>query len=165
MAKKPALKPNDLHVIVNDWESRYIGEAKCYSANGKLLWSIPALCKGVEGSRWDVRSGDTPPGLYAAETITETRSDEPAKTWNAYGRWFIDLVEQEGQESKYGRAGVGWHGGGSSLENPLALKQPLVPTLGCIRSHNVDMDKIVIPALREVRSKGGTMWVTVNQFD
>lgn len=165
MPKKPDLKPNDLHVIVNDWESKYVGEAKCYSADGKILWTIPALCKGVEGSRWDVRSGDTPPGLYLCTEVIKTQDNEPAKVWNAYGRYFVDLVEQENQEAKYGRAGVGVHGGGSSLNSPLAPRQGLVPTLGCIRLMNEDLEKLFVPAVQKTQAKGGRVWLTVNQID
>lgn len=164
---RPDVKKWDVHVVVNDWEHpvRFVGEAKCYDHSGGLLWTIPALCKGVEGNgRWTVRSGDTPPGLYLAGVVTETMIGEPGQVWNAYGRWFIDLVEQEQQEARVSRAGIGWHGGGTAAPDPLAPKQLLVPTLGCIRSHNEDLDKVVMPTLQRVRSNGGQMWITVNQF-
>lgn len=166
VAKKPILNPGDVHVIINDWERRYIGEAKCYTAAGTMLWNIPALCKGVEGNgRWDVRNGDTPPGLYLAGLITETRKDEPTWIWNAYGRWCIDMVEQQGQEESVGRAGICWHGGGTAAPIPLANYQQLVPTLGCVRSHNLDLEMKVVPLLRTLQARGDRMWITVNQFD
>lgn len=164
--RKPDIKANDVHVIINDWEtSRLIGEAKCYSAMGRVLWTIPALCKGVEGPRWDVRNGDTPPGLYYAGMAIETQPDEGAYTWNAYGQWFIDLVECENQEAGVSRAGIGWHGGGSAAPDPLAAKQQLLPTLGCVRSHNIDMQSLVIPTFHRVMALGGRMWITVNQIN
>lgn len=163
--KKPNLKPNDVHVIVNDWEdSRYVGEAKCYTASGEMLWKIPALCKGVNGPNFDITRGDTPPGLYLAGKLTETQSGEPWKYWAAYGKYFIDLEEQENQEHKHGRSEIGWHGGGTGLSDPLEPLQELIPTYGCIRSHNKDIEKIVVPTLERVRKSGGQMWITVNQL-
>lgn len=159
------LKPNDVHVIVNDWEKdRFVGEAKCYSAKGDLMWTIPALCKGVEGPRWDKRNGDTPPGLYKAGAVIETQVGEDAYYWHAYGRWCIDLEEMQGQEEGIGRAGICWHGGGSGCPDPLAPRQQLLPTLGCIRSHNGDLHLLVIPTLNKVIGNGGEMYITVNQF-
>lgn len=161
----PTLKPGDVHVIINDWESKYIGEAKAYTSAGLLLWKIEALCKGIEGSRWDVRNGDTPPGLYLAGELITTSEGESSSTWNAYGFYFIDLIEQENQESCYERGGVGWHGGGSAAPDPLAPLQQLVPTLGCVRSHNSDLAQIVVPLLKKLNHNGFKMWITVNQID
>lgn len=160
----PMLNKDDIHIIVNDWESKYIGEAKAYSASGKMLWTIPALCKGVEGSRWSIRNGDTPPGLYLAGELIVTKPGEPNQTWSAYGQHCIDLVEQEGQESRYQRGGICWHGGGTAAPDPLARKQQLVPTLGCVRSHNGDLAEIVVPMLQSLNQKGAKMWITVNQI-
>lgn len=164
--KKPNLNANDVHVIINDWEvdNHYIGEAKCYASNGKLLWKIPALCKGVNGPDPNVSSGDTPPGLYLAGALTEAQTSEPPKIWNAYGKYFIDLEEQENQEAKRDRSGVGWHGGGSGAPDPLAPLQPLLPTLGCVRSHNKDMAEYVVKTYYSVKNNGGKMWITVNQL-
>lgn len=149
MATKPApIKPGDVHVVVNDWESRWIGEAKCYSDQGKLLWTIPALCKGVEGPRWSVRN-----------------ANEPQNIWNAYGLHCIDLIEQENQEARYSRGGICWHGGGSGAADPMAPLQQLVPTLGCVRSHNLDLAKLVVPLLESLIQKGSRMWITVNQHE
>jgi hypothetical protein len=164
--KKPNIQPNDVHVIINDWESptRYVGEATCYNAAGKRLWSIPALCKGVEGPRHTIRGGDTPPGLYLAGDVVVTQPGDSAQTWNAYGKYFIDMVEQENQEAGLGRAGIGWHGGGTAAADPLAPQQTLLPTLGCVRSHNEHIAKFVVATLQRVNQKGGRMWITVNQF-
>ncbi len=96
--------------------------------------------------------------------MTETQDSEPAKTWNAYGKYFIDLVEQENQEAKRDRAGIGWHGGGSGAPDPLAPLQPLLATLGCVRSHNKDMKEYVVKTYRQVKDNGGQMWITVNQL-
>ncbi|MGA7936704.1 MAG: hypothetical protein WCA35_24325 [Kovacikia sp.] len=164
--KEPNLNAADVHVVINDWEeqNRFIGEAKCYSSKGELRWKIPALCKGVGGPDPNVPSGDTPPGLYLAGELIETQPSEPQATWAAYGKYFIDLVEQEDQENQRGRAGIGWHGGGTGAPDPLAPLQPLLPTLGCVRSHNKDMEEYVVKTLQDVSHNGGKMWITVNQL-
>lgn len=164
MAKQPDIKQGDLHLIVNDWESRFIGEAKCYNSQGKQIWKIPALAKGVDGPRSDIHAGDTPPGLYLAGQIYETMPHEPEHIWRSYGKWCVDMVEQEGQEAGVGRAGICLHGGGSGLPDPLADYQELIPTFGCVRMHNRDLDTVVIPCLKAAVAKGYRMWITVNQL-
>lgn len=164
--KKPAIQPSDCHVVINDWENpnRFVGTATCFDASGKVLWAIDALCKGVNGPGFDRVGGDTPPGLYRAGVLTRTQRWEGPETWNAYGAYFIDLVEQESQESSRGRAGVGWHGGGTgAIPYPLADYQELRPTLGCIRARNKDMKEIIVPTYERVTRAGGVLWISVNQ--
>lgn len=48
----------------------------------------------------------------------------------AYGKGYINI-------DKRGRA---LHGGGSNLENPYEDFQPLLPTYGCFRMHNADVE-------------------------
>lgn len=162
---KPALKPGDVHVVINDFERMFLGEAKCYTAGGALEWIIPAICKGVNGPRFDVWGGDTPPGLYLAGTLYETKGNEPWNVWSSYGKWCIDLEEQEGQEATVGRAGICWHGGDPDRTPPLQQMQQLTETYGCVRSHNRDLDEIVIPTLKRIRADGDRMWITVNQIN
>lgn len=164
---KPAVKPEDVHVVINDFEDpeKFVGQAKCFDHTGKLMWAIDALCKGVNGPGQNINGGDTPSGVYTAGELTETQAWEGPETWNAYGYYFIDLVEQEGQERKFGRAGVGWHGGGTGAKpNSLADIQELRPTMGCIRARNKHMREIIVPTYKAVKDKGGTMWISVNQF-
>jgi hypothetical protein len=165
MATMKPIKPGDVHIMINDWEKVFIGEAKAYDASGKVLWTIPALCKGASGARWQARNGDTPPGLYLAGELFVTQANESTQTWNAYGKHCIDLIEQENQERKYERGGICWHGGGTGAPDPLAPYQPLLVTLGCVRSHNNDLAKTVVPLLQSLTAKGNRMWITVNQFD
>jgi len=161
---KAPIKSGDVHIVINDWESKWAGEAKCYSDKGLLMWTIPALCKGVNGSRWSVRNGDTPPGLYLAGELFVTQTTEAQDIWNAYGKHCIDLVEQENQEAKHNRGGICWHGGGSGAPDPLAPNQQLVATLGCVRSHNGDLANTVVPLLQKLTNQGNRMWITVNQI-
>ena len=162
--KRPDMGPHDLHVVVADYETRHVGSAQCFNASGVRLWQIPAIGKGVNGPSTKVRGGDTPPGLYLAGKITESQPGEPRHLWNQYGRWFIDMIERQEQERSIGRSEIGWHGGGTGLPDPLAPRQRLIATLGCVRSHNEDMHKVVIPALHRCRAEGGQMWITVHQF-
>jgi len=88
-------------------------------------------------------------------------------------------VELEQQEIKVGRAGIMLHGGGSGCGWPgawaakqavprqppwptanfiVAGQQPLLPTLGCIRLHNVDLRDKVLPLYET-----GTVYVGVFQ--
>lgn len=158
------MQKHDVHVIINDWERMFIGEAKCYNADGQMLWIIPAICKGVNGPRWDVWGGDTPPGLYVAGVLYETKGNEPWNVWSSYGKWCIDMVEMENQEAKHGRVGICWHGGDPDRTPPLQQMQQLTPTYGCVRSHNRDLEEIVVPTYRKVIAQSGRMWITVNQL-
>ena len=156
--KQPNLGPHDLHCVV----SGSANVCKIYNAGGQLLREIPAFPHGIAGPRTDVPDGDTPPGLYLVTGDIETQASEPAKTWNSYGQWFMPLQEEESQESSVGRAGVGWHGGGTGLPDPQAPFQELIATEGCIRSHNKDVAALV-SNFRAVRKSGGKVWLTVIQ--
>jgi hypothetical protein len=142
-------KKGDSHLIVND----AVETMKAFSFEGKLLWEIPCLARGQYSDyEWKVRNSDTPPGLYVIGTIYrdyEINGDNPRfdRTLMAYGWYSFDLVELEGQETRYGRAGIMIHGGGSSNGWPgaWAPKQPLVATLGCIRVKNIDLRDKLLP--------------------
>lgn len=160
---KPQIKSGDYHLIVNDSESRYASEMKCFNANGILLWTIPCLAKGQHPD-YTKGKGDTPPGWYKLNYMVVTQPGEPANVWNAYGKYFWDMSPGSGAEEKYGRSGVGLHGGGSALENPLAPNQQLLPTWGCIRITNSDAEKKILPLWQETQKNKSTIYITVNQF-
>jgi hypothetical protein len=155
-------KLHDTHLIVNDVTET----AKAYDFNGKLLWEIPALARG-QGSDYvfSDNSSDTVPGLYRLGAVYDDYAKHglnPSfdRTLMAYGWLSFDMVELEGQEAKYGRAGLMIHGGGSLNGWPMAWapKQRLVPTLGCVRLYNIDLrDKLL------QLYKKGTVFVTVYQ--
>lgn len=136
---------------------------KIYSADGRLLYRLPCLAKGQHAD-YRIPKGDTPPGLYKLGTLYETQKGEPWYTWNAFGRYFLDMEGQEQNEEKYGRSGCGVHGGGSSSPDPLAPSQGLYPTHGCVRVLNKDMENILVPLYRKTRANGGMVWMTVYQF-
>lgn len=152
----------DSHLIVND-ESKNL---TAFDYIGKRLFQIPALARGQGAdNEWDEPQTDTPPGLYKLGAIYNDigrlgLNPAPDKTLRAYGWIFFDMEELEGQERRYGRAGCGLHGGGSGNGWPLAWQpiQPLLPTHGCVRLHNVDLRDRILPLYQK-----GEVFVSVFQ--
>lgn len=159
---KPKIKPGDYHIIVNDWEERFESQMRIFNSLGKLIHTRPCLAKG-QMPNYRQYSGDTPPGLYYLSHLVITAPSEPARIWNAYGKYFFDMVGMEQNEEKYGRAGVGLHGGGSGAVDPLAPYQQLMPTLGCVRAYNADLEKIIYPMWLETQKIGARIYMTVHQ--
>jgi hypothetical protein len=163
--KKPqdfGFKSGDTHIIVNDISET----AKAYDFTGKLLWELPALARG-QGSDFEFKltNTDTPPGLYKIGTIYKDYENVGAnpsydRTLMSYGWYSFDLVELEGQEAKYGRAGIMVHGGGSACGWPgaWAPMQRLFSTHGCVRMHNQHLKDHLLPL-----TKKGTVFVSVYQ--
>lgn len=163
--KKPqefGFKQGDTHIVVNDISET----AKAYDFAGKLLWELPALARG-QGSDFEfkLRNTDTPPGLYKIGQIYkdyERVGTNPSydRTLMSFGWYSFDLIELEGQEAKYGRAGIMIHGGGSACGWPGAWKpmQPLYSTHGCVRMHNQHLRDKVLPL-----TKTGIVYVSVYQ--
>ena len=150
-------RPGDAHLIVNDRSETLTA----WSFEGVRLFSVPALARGQGGDReWNRRNTDTPPGLYRSGRIYRdyTSNARPVadRTLMAYGWATIDLVELEGQEARYGRAGIAAHGGGSALGWPGAWQplQPLLPTWGCIRLRNQDLQRLILP----LHDRGRVFW-------
>lgn len=153
---RPDLQPGDHHLIAND-----INETiTAYTPSGVKLWTVPCLCRGQGGeAEWSRTAEDTPPGLYRINKLGiykdyETHPNPGYYTQNrkAYGWYSFDLIGLEGQEgpdSKPYRDGIMIHGGGSACGWPSAWapRQPLFPTLGCIRMHNQDLQARILPLL------------------
>lgn len=173
---KPKIQPGDFHLVV-DATVDFRESAKLFDHTGTLLKKMPCMTMGSNGPRTDVPSGDTPAGLYHVSFIQHTQPDESAgDVWARYGEWFMDLYDDEGQERKVGRAGIGLHGGGSRLGvdpadrsrplkkrgRALAPVQQLMPTNGCIRVHNADLDFLARQFGQAINS-GSKCWITVVQ--
>lgn len=156
---KKIIKPKDMHMVTS---AKY-GRSALFTAQGVKKWSVPSLCEG-QHDNWKVARGDTPPGLYKAGQIFYQDGSDIAQS-NSYGPICIDLIDLEGQETGYGRAGISAHGGGTGLPNPLADFQLLIPTHGCIRLHNHDMIHRVTPAVKWTRSQGGVFYWSVVDRD
>lgn len=164
-SKKPqdfGFKIGDSHLIVNDISETMKG----YNYTGTLLWEIPCLARG-QGSDYEFKltNTDTPPGLYKIGQIYKDYDKFGSnphfdRTLMSYGWYSFDLIELERQESRYGRAGIMIHGGGSACGWPGAwnAKQPLYATHGCIRLHNQDLRDKILPLTRS-----GTVYVSVFQ--
>lgn len=162
--KKPqdfGFDKNDSHLIVNDASETM----KAFDFNGFLLWQIPCLARGqMSDYEFKLQSSDTPPGLYRIGTIYNDYAANPNPAYDrtliSYGWISFDLEELENQEAKYGRAGIMIHGGGrcASWPGAWAERQPLCPTLGCVRCHNIDLRDKIFPL-----TKQGTVYVSVYQ--
>lgn len=155
------VKPGDSYLLVNDRD----GDMEAYDHAGVFLWRIPCLARG-QGSdhEWTTARTDTPPGLYRLGELYADYEKNPrpacSDTAMAYGWFSFDMVELEDQEVRYGRAGIMIHGGGSACGWPGAWadRQPLHPTHGCVRVHNVDLRDRILPLYRQ-----GTVYVGVFQ--
>ena len=153
--KKPNLRPTDVHIVVNAKTKKI----KFFDANGSMRGMIEAHCIGTGGA-YTVYQGDTPPGLYKCGTPDDVLSTDSDKS--SYGPWFVPLVEQEGQLSRLGRAGLGVHGGGTGLADPYyASNQGWVATHGCIRVQNFDLNHVA-STVKFVQKNGGTAWLSVH---
>ncbi|MGB5135448.1 MAG: L,D-transpeptidase [Prochlorococcaceae cyanobacterium] len=124
------------------------GSEEAYDHTGRLLWKVPALARGQRAdSEWRHTGTDTPPGLYRVGTAHRDYEQVGASpprdaTLQAYGWYSFDMVELEGQE----KTGA-W-----------AAQQKLLPTLGCIRVHNIVLRDKVLPHYEQ-----GTVYVGVFQ--
>jgi hypothetical protein len=160
--KKPqdfSFSKNDSHLIVNDYSEK----VKAFSFDGKLLWERNCLARG-QGSDIEFKTvrTDTPPGLYKIGQVYDDYKDGSSysRTKLSYGWYSFDLIELEGQESRYGRAGIMIHGGGSACGWPGAWEpyQRLFSTHGCVRMYNQDLRDLLLPLVKQ-----GTVYVSVYQ--
>lgn len=147
---KSIMKDQDMHLVVNG----ALRKATLFNAKGEKQWTIAAGTDG-QHSNWREPMGDTPPGLYKVGVIYDTKGER------AYGRWCLDLIDLDGQESGNGRAGISLHGGGSVCKDPFAPWQGLPPTHGCVRVNNYDLENRVEPVARRCAAAGFTLYVTV----
>lgn len=152
---------HDYHLIVNDITETI----KVFNGDGHLEVELPCLARG-QGSDyvWNKTYTDTPPGLYKVGVIYrdyETPYNTPVRDKMSYGWYSLDLIDLEGQERNNGRSGIMIHGGGSLLGWPgaWAPMQELLPTLGCVRMHNVHLRDEIVP----LKSENNTIYVSVYQ--
>jgi GH24 family phage-related lysozyme (muramidase) len=146
-------KKGDYHLVMSDRTEAM----RAFASDGKLLWTCPALAKGVNGSDWRYTGADTPPGVYKLGTVY--RDIETGNLDPAYGWYTFDMLDLEGQETGIGRAGICLHGGGSGCPDPQAPYQELLPTFGCVRIHNQDLRDRVLP----LYDSGRTVFLSVHQ--
>lgn len=149
-------KKGDFNIVVNASTTT----AKVFSSEGKLLYTIPCMAMGQDPN-WKIVGGDIPSSIYKLGVFYNDKDNNTME--RGYGWGFFDLIDcdtkgKEDGENTNGRAGLGIHGGGSSLEDPYAEYQKLVPTLGCLRVHNYDLFNTILPLY-----KRGTVFLTVIQ--
>lgn len=143
----------DYHLVVND-----ISETcKAFRGDGTHLWTVDCLARGqgLEDVYWRKHT-DTPPGVYLIGQVYRDYDNPNGTSMRdklSYGWYSFDLIDLEGQERNNGRAGIMIHGGGTALGWPgaWAPHQRLLPTLGCIRMQNSDLQSLVLPLVDSKR--------------
>lgn len=151
--------PGDLHFVAN----LKTNTLKCFAVESdgrsENRYNVPVRGYGANGPGWSVPGGDTPPGPYRAGSLHEIPESDPQSA--AFGPFFLDLEELNGQEMRYGRAGIGMHGGGSGLADPWhAARQGWQVTHGCLRLQNEDLMR-VMDSIKFIRKRGGEAFITV----
>lgn len=101
---------------------------KVFAPDGCLLMEMPMHDAAVNGPGFE-HWGRCPRGTFAVGT--PVRMDSPA-----FGDWFTPVTVP-------GRPGIGIHGGGSDLPDPMAAEQGWEETHGCLRLQNADNAKWV----------------------
>jgi hypothetical protein len=98
--------------------------AKLFADDGQELadWEMHDAAVRPGFGRW----GRCPRGNYPLSV--PRREDSPP-----FGFWFIPVL------GVTGRVGIGIHGGGSGLADPMVPHQGWVPTHGCLRMQNADL--------------------------
>jgi hypothetical protein len=162
-AVRPDLRPGDHHLIANDADQTM----SAWSSDGRRLWVIPCLCRGQGGdAEWRAPRTDTPPSLFKVGRVWRDfdrvglhPASVPAELI-PFGWYFLELVDQQSLSRDLGRSGFGIHGGGSGLgsSGSWLAYQRLLPTWGCIRAHNADLRRRIVPLLCS-----GSIWVSVLQ--
>ncbi len=151
--------PGDLHFVAN----LKTNILKCFVVVSDGVtqnrYNVPVRGYGANGPGWEVWGGDTPPGPYRCGLIYDIPETDPQAA--SFGPYFVDLEELDNQERRYGRAGIGLHGGGSALPDAWkAARQGWQVTHGCLRVQNEDLRKIV-DSIRFIRRNGGESFITV----
>ena len=115
---------------------------KLFLGGGTLagIWSMRNRAVEPGTGHW----GECPYGVYTLGTPRP--EDSPP-----FGYWFIPVFNVPG------RQGIGIHGGGSGLPDPMADQQGWMVTHGCFRMQNADLAQLV-DALKD---EGGPVLFTV----
>lgn len=146
------LKPPDLHFVFDKTARRI----KAFDAAQKLVWSAEMRNSTVADGQYG-HWGNIPPGEYLIGT-PQARHTAP------FGRYFTPIGDYHGHHgmADHGRVGIGIHGGGSGLPDPLAPHQGWVPTEGCGRLANADNEAFVA-FVRKAQAEGGRCYLTVTR--
>lgn len=146
----PEMTPNDRHLLFDDDRNR----AKLFDSDGHLLWACPMQNSTVNQGSFG-HNGNCPRGEFRLGDSIDLHSP-------AFGYHFTP-VEDYGEHremARWGRSGIGIHGGGTGLPDPFADRQGWMRTHGCLRVQNRDNARLVSEN-RSVRHAGGVIYLTV----
>ena len=101
------------------------------------------LAIGVKGPRRDIHDGDTPFGVYKLAGTAGGTPEYQLQPGFGTGKLYLDDYDMYGEVFDANRKLIRLHGGGSGLANPYALNQPLLPTRGCVRMKNRDVNDLI----------------------
>jgi hypothetical protein len=146
------LAPNDLHVVLD----RAARTCRVFDHAGTLLLGCEARNRTVnDGAPVNERWAPCPPGIF--------RLGAPvAKNTAPFGPYFIPMEDWDAHHAMRdnGRSGIGLHGGGSGLPDPLTPNQGWVWTHGCWRFPNGSL-KALVRLYDAARGQGGHGYATV----
>jgi hypothetical protein len=98
-----------------------------------------------------------PPGL--GYTLGAPQAIDPPEP--AYGFFFTPINDDPaGDMASHGRDGIGIHGGGSDLGDPLAPRQGWEWTYGCLRLQNED-NATFVALVKKIQAAGHTVYLDV----
>jgi len=141
---------DDLYLDFNPASRRLIATRR-----GQVFLVTEARNDSVRPGQYG-RWGHCPPGWF--------RVGPPVATPGSvkFGPAFLGLFDtgKGGPMARFGRSGIGIHGGGTGLKNPLAPNQGWLRTLGCIRLQNQSMNSL-LHLVHWTRKGGGRVWIRV----
>ena len=164
------LKPNDASIVFNGSSNRmkfYYVDA--YSRPDlRHMWEAHDV--GVLDNSSAIAYGHDckiPPGGYYKLGVPQ-ECGPASEDGVAYGWWFTPIEDNaEGTLAKFGRSGLGIHGGGTGLSQPFSQHQGWEATYGCMRMQNID-NGMSVPAsgslvysVNYVQKSGGTVYLSI----
>ena len=146
-----SIRDIDMHLLFDDPKD----QAKLFSGNGVLVWRFEMQNSTVNKGTFG-RYGSCPRGDFLLGPPVNAHDPR-------FGYHFTPVRDYNGhhQMSKYGRRGIGIHGGGSSLDDPFAPEQGWARTLGCLRVQNNANARLVNGYIRPTQKQGGKVYFTV----
>lgn len=125
-----------LHAVFNDSTNRFKLWEDMGQAPARQLLDVEGRNDTVKVG-W-LRWGACPRGEFRLGSPIRTDSQ-------AFGAWFVPVLDPKtgGPMARFGRSGIGIHGGGTGLPNPYAPRQGWRKTHGCIRLQNYELEEFV----------------------
>jgi RHS repeat-associated protein len=121
-----------------------------FDNNGRLYSEYRSLAAGTKEGRSTKGEGDAPFGIYKFTGVLGGKKGKAAvnqKDAAGFGTGIIKLKPVAGEAITYNRDGIYLHGGGSRSKDPygnnVGPDGKLLPTHGCIRHSNDDINKLI----------------------